>query len=561
MANSTIYCHKCGTACSADAKFCTSCGQVLAKSAEQPTPTPTPQQAAPQQAAPKQTTPKQTTPITSKLKDIPIPEKEKKSILFTGALILLSLILFIFSFCPIMSYETEYNGEPLTITYSVFDNVSLMFDSFNDLSSSDLRESDLYEEGEDINDELRDILEDYYDEDDDRFDYEDFIDDNEDLLSDLFKIQLRMAYQSEDYSTTYSDVWAGILGLLYFLLTLALLAASSLHLVFMLIKKNINLLRIAIILLCCVPASLLVLYYFSGIRFHSGNVDTGMTACAVLSLIFSLLAIAALVAFRVIKNFNQQTLISAGAGALSSLLVLCMLFVPVFSASVEGEFSGRSSKREVSLSLDSGFYETLTQDEFAEKMEDRLEDERYEKKTYATNKISNFFDYTKKEVESGDANSTNYEVASILFSINGGISSAGIFSFSMFIYLILALAAGAVLTLNLIQLTVGFYNKKILKIAMLASGASALVLLIMAIIAVIVVNSSISDFHIKNYSFGIGAGTILALIFAVAPIFLPDKRENDSTAVEVLYNLTAEETPAEETPAEEVPVTETTTAE
>jgi len=534
MANNTIFCHNCGKPNPAEAKFCYDCGQQLVRpAAVEPSAQATPVN----------------TPMTAAQK------KQIKSIVISATLVLLSLILFIFSFCPILTSTVKIvDDAEIEVGYSAIDNITLMFDSFKELDDYDIRESDLQEELLDLQEEL-DELEKYYDRDDGEVDTEDFLDEHGDLFGELLKINKRIDYQRESYSTTFSDVLAGVIGLLYILLTLALLVFSSLHLIFLLIKKKISFLRLAIILLCCIPATIFILYYFTSFRFHATTLDYSMSPIAILALIFSLLAIGGLITLRVMKSFNLKNTLSAGIGALCALLVIAMLFVPVFSATAKGIFDGRTTKREASLSLDAALYEQAMQDDFMEVMEEFDDRDRYERFDDLNDAINEFFRYSKREVENGKANQENYYIAAILLSSDGETS----LSFTILFYLLLLLAAGAVLTLNLIWFTTGFFNKKLLFITSIVTASLALLTLIMAIVATVIINGTLGDYHITSYDFSIGAGAILALIFSLAPvivpIFLRDKRETFAASAEHYYDI-AEETPVTEVPVTEVPVTE-----
>ncbi|MBR6769071.1 MAG: hypothetical protein IKM34_06260 [Clostridia bacterium] len=463
-------------------------------------------------------------------------KKPLRPIIVGILLVFLSLALLILSFCPIVTQYIMIEDEKQTLDIgdSALEHIILMFDSFK--SREDIDPA-LKQEMNDCLEELYELYENKGDEDP-----EDFADEYSDLTVELYKLTQRMKYQSKEYATTFSDVFAGISGILYLLLTLALLVFSSLHLVFILIQKKPRFFRTALILLCCLPAVLLMLYYFARFRYHGTLTNYTMSPTVILSLVLSLVAIAGFTVLRAVKAFHLKSTVFASVGVISSAIVIVMLFLPVFSSTYEGYFSQESQEQTVSLSLDATLYEQAMQSEFMDDMKALAQADKIERHDKLNNMLNSFFNYRIKDIKQGALDDDNYEFAATLLSSDGKTS----LSFAVVFYFLLFLTAGAVCSFNLIWLSIGLFPKKTVLIAKILCALFALGILIMAIVTAVLIQGTIDQHTFTRYSFTVGIGTIFTFLFALLVPFVPNKREG----------ILAEKNPPEEAPETEPTVTQ-----
>ncbi len=266
----------------------------------------------------------------------------------SAALVLISFVLFILAFCPIVSYQSvDLLSIGFEDTYSAGVGVGapgavgIFFESLQSKSSSDLAD-DLEDRLEDLEDDYNDLYEEYANDD-----FEEFGDEytaiKHNVINTFFHESLK-----------HKDVSVDIFSILSLILSIALIGVTGLCLVFsawnlfclVTDKENPKATMMSAWIqrfLILIPTLILTLFFLIVVGKNINNVSAEFGVCylvsiagsAVVAIVLSILAIGGLVAFKVINKeltIDKKWIIRAVSAA-AAFIIVCLGNASLFSVS------------------------------------------------------------------------------------------------------------------------------------------------------------------------------------------------------------------------------------
>ena len=300
-----------------------------------------------------------------------------KSLIKPGIALIVSLLLLIMAFCPIIKYEQvnvykdyEFYGDDdpdievfkTSMGISAAKYIGLFFDTLQSKSDKELKKSDLYDEMEDLEEEAWDEMED--------------LDDDENSTKAIEKLQLKYLYltyrlslQSKGISVNLVDILTLIFSIAYIVLAIALFALALLEILYKVlgdmlpIKAFCGKSKLMTTIICVLPAIVLLLYVllFFGKSINSMALFSGtyypvsIAGCAVFTLILSFACIIASMVLRVkagefaLDKVARRRIVSA----ILAVIILCSICAPMFKLKLDGDFtySGKNEKAGIKLDM------------------------------------------------------------------------------------------------------------------------------------------------------------------------------------------------------------------
>ena len=298
-----------------------------------------------------------------------------KTLIKPGIALLISLLLLIMAFCPIIKYEQvnvykdyELFGDDdpdietfkTSIGISATKYIGLFFDTLKSDTYKELKKSDLYDKMEDLEDDILDAMED--------------MDEDENSSKEIEKLQLkyyynlyRLALQSEDVSVSLIDILTFIFAIAYVLIAIALFAFALLNL----LKKILGELlpvgfaenkKLTSALLCLLPGVILALYVLlffgksiNSIALYSGTLMlVSIAGCAVFSLILGFACIVALIVVRVkagelvIDKVARRRIISVAL----AVVIILSIGSAMFNFKLYGDYTYSGKNETAGIKLD-----------------------------------------------------------------------------------------------------------------------------------------------------------------------------------------------------------------
>lgn len=508
-----LFCENCGAEISATAKFCMRCGTKVVLAERE----------VPVSAKAEETMTVTETEAETSVPKEPEEKRERKPFFAPGewrkfarcgAGFLLSILILVFAFLPIVSYKVDEDLiEDFSYSYSATDYIVFLYDSFLEYDEDELEESALYEKYEDLQEDLQDIIE------------------EEDDLEDLDKSQKKLLRRYYVYTTrlllrskgevSVSVAVAAAVSLAYLIFSVVFFAVASYNLVRCFLRKKEGYTKIVKMISFTPFLAILVFFATKIAKIHAYSyvqpVESAMGSGAKGIIIVSCVGILLAIAERVISNWKKISVKRMTVNAISVVLAtvtICLIFSPVLSASVRAVFDGKSTKRDVTVTL--GAESLLAVEMPKESLNERLDDigsSKSEKKDYLGSEMELFSYYTLREMRAGDADG---EMATFL----GDTFLAFIGEYATFIvitpYVILAAALFMALAAqkSLAYLCLG--ESKSGKGAFVGWYLFVLAAIILLVVYIVCINSRMESLKLYSTHGGVKAG--IAVNFIVCAV-------------------------------------------
>lgn len=509
-------CPSCSSELAPDVKFCPTCGANTAPEAPSAEPNPAPKQPKPKKEYDK---------------DV-IRSFVKKSVVLAVA-----LLLFIFAFLPVFSYEFEdsayidgdYEEFDVTLGFSAMDAIAMNFDAMQSLDYDDLEDSSLAEKIEELAEEAEDAEKE-----------SEYIPIAKKATKLTMRLMLR--YESSPYRILY--LVAALLALVYFLAATALLVFSAMDFVCFLLDKHDGPFAIfeklgtfVPLLLTAIPSVAIATSIATHVSYY--GFSTGTTAktpaTLVLSVIFALIAILTPVVMNLFfsdKKFsfkdpsiNWISIAKKTVSCIAAFVLMVSVLLPVMSMKAETNFGYDDDTSKASVGINLLYFKELTLTEDESEGYEELSDDEDSAITAMEYQFSGLSSYKKKAFAKGESMSTNYSLLNIATLGFGLYSVSFLFAAVPLLLLLAVIAAGVILWQNLYSLTEKKPDMQIVTTSarFVMIGAVALALILTLIFAIIAsANFGEIDFDKDcDLSVSIGAAPFFLLILAAIPLVLP----------------------------------------
>ncbi len=398
-----IICVACGGENPATAKFCMACGEKLAlpETAPMAEAALVVEEAASLAVAPsamEEASPKRVT------------YTRVMSLVRGGVCLLLSLVLLILSFMPVMTYRIDMNeltvGEikgEASLRFSVIDNLCFFFDSFYQYDEDDIVESELYER-------LTDATEAMAEEAEDLDKGDELSAEGKRYFREIVMTTARLGMRSEDVSLPVAIAVSAALTLTYVIVALVLFIFSLIHLTRLFIRES-DLEGKVVRLICFMPFLIIFAHFatrvsLAGIELVAGKASMGAAAVGIVACA---LAIAFFITERIVsavrsRTFRLRRTIVNGVTVALAVLTVCMLFTPVINTRLTAVFDGRESEKTVSapVGVEGFLFLDISREEMDEKL-DEMGESKATKYEYLMERMRYVSYYTVKEVRDGAA--------------------------------------------------------------------------------------------------------------------------------------------------------------
>lgn len=523
-------CTNCGTQISIDSLFCPKCGS---------------KQPVDEFAKETDVATEEGLPAFAESPDIPAGvtgKKSKKSkwivaVVRNCAIVAVAFILLIGSFLPISSIKVEnigvtpFGDSNMELSLNVFQYVTLFFDSFADVEDmEDLEE--LYDDMAEISKEFEDFEEE---------DFEKLSSRENALFNEAFFISMRVSVQLDQRGPSASLIFCVIFGIVNVLFSAAFFAVALLNLLATvnMSKSSAALNTWTLILLTAAPAIIFATHYVGYLYIGVGGMSGvgSMSGMAIWSVICVLAAVVAVMVIRYIfANMDTVRNIIARSAALTlSVLVLCLAFAPVFSASFKND-----SSKNVTVSHGADFFEELAiSEEKGESFENFNSMTKTQKQVYFDNCMKSFSSMSKKEIQSSYGASLNAPIVVDLLGSKFQVFALNLLSATVLFFILTVISSLIVFWQSLYFFATGKHVRLVVLISKICSAVNALIAMILTTVVVIVADSAANNYIGASYGVSIGAGVIMMLVFAVCAVFCPTslvKKTKKSRPIKAEHN-------------------------
>ncbi|MBR7182267.1 MAG: zinc ribbon domain-containing protein [Clostridia bacterium] len=526
----TKFCLYCGASLPEGARFCFSCGKAQEMSEAQEA-TPASEVATPPAAPAAETAVPHCAPAPVAR---PVQPKRKRPVLpwlKAAVLLLFATLMLVMAFLPIVTLKTSYWGEKLEVSLTPIDTVVFCFDSFANMPFEDVEDSALSQEGEELFEEAEEAFETLEDDG-----YNKLTPAERRMVQKVVMLSMRLLYQLEDTAVAPIFYLMAVLALLYLALCVALFVVALLHLLGSVgvLGFKTKLEKATSLLFCAVPAMMLVLYLAACANFNGATMATP----AVLTLVWGGICVFAFFLLRMIMTPKAERRVPVARiiSVCLTVVLLCMLFVPVLSVQVRAEFDGRSSETVAKTPMNLTLFASLLYPESEREDYEEVKDLKLSEKKEMVEELVSYFEYYKlRDVREGEANTYHHQIIKFSLAGKGVQGLVGVFGLIPIFYLLVMLGAALLLWQNLCAL-LGFELKKgsVLAARLLLYIASALALIV-TIACVVVLNFCVGYYAPAGYGILMGAGSILVLVFSIASAACPLAGKPRETKEEEVY--------------------------
>ena len=508
-------CINCGTQIPIDSLFCPKCGaKQSVDEFVKPTPVANEEEGAPSFTESPDTAAGVTDKKTKKGKWV-------AAIVRNSVIMAVAILLLIGSFLPISSIKVKdiasipgmssMDDSNMEFSLNTFQYITLFFDSFADVED--------IEDLEDLRDDINEIYEEFADFEDE--DYEKLSSREKGLLNEAFYISTRVLVQLDENGPPASLIFCVIFGILNILFSVAFFVVALLNLLATISRLTAAFNTWALALLTSAPAIILATHYVGRIYISLGGISgiAGMSDMAIWSVICVLVAIVVVMVIRYIfsKMDTVRNIIARSTALVLSVVVLCLAFAPVFSASFR-----RESSRNVTVSHGADFFEELAiSEDKSENIEDLHDMTKTERKTYFDNCMKVFSSMSKKEIQSSYGASVNAPILVDLLGSKFEIFALNLLSVTVLFFIFTVISVLLVFWQSLYFFATGKHVKLVVLISKICSAATAVISLILTIVVVAVANSAANNYIGASYNVSISAGVIMMVIFSVGAVFCP----------------------------------------
>lgn len=446
------------------------------------------------------------------------PKKERSRFLSLAffrncALLLISILLVVFAFLPLVKYpyiaDPAYKG--ITIRFNMIDSVVFFFDSMHRETEEELKDSALAEKLVDLQAQIQS---------------ESALNNGaitphlKKLIQETVKTMARIGLRSEETSVSIAGLVATVCAILYMMICAALLTLSTLNLILFLLGSPAPYSH-ALRLLCLIPAACLTFYaaFFAQVGTNAGNAS--LCVGAVLTLAFSCTGIAAfaLIGFLQRKTYSVGGIVTRGLSLTAALLMLCMIFTPLLSAEITTTFSGKDKTVTQTAQLDSALFDGLwmSEEAYAE-LEESVPD-----------LMESFSHFTRYGVKRGDAYLLNLSMASYAVLSADRATNSTYFALTSFLLAAVCVCASLVVWQSLCYFALGSDIRALTWAAKIAGLVTALALLGVLIGLVVSANNALGGIVLDGmrsklssiYKMKLNAGGIFCAVFALLALCTP----------------------------------------
>ncbi len=538
------FCSSCGTPLTEGVLFCSHCGKKIETQAPAPLvgEAPAAESLDVGQAVENIVQPI-ATPAVKKPKKKPQVKKIAK-IVRASILVALSLLMCIFAFLPIFTYEIDledllgsFGGnasidEDLEWKVTPIDTIVFLTDSFHSETEEELEDSELYEDMEETEEALTEWISDY--NEDDGIDRE-----GHRLFRKLTYYSFRLILRSEESAFSVDLLVCAILSLIYVLLGIALFVFSVLRLLGTVLPVRLGFEKTLRRLLCAVMPVVLLHRVVLNVLFDDyvmeNYVQTGSGfAYAVLAL--SLVGVLILMLEKLIfegKRPKLSHVIKASVSFVLIIIAVCVSFAPIFTGAVNVEFSNKTKKTELKKGLPLGYLSTLNivseidgeESEDLEYYETWFDSGKTAMKEELSEQLSEFEDYTTGSFKRGEANEHHVSFLTKLAMSGGSPAAIRAFSFVTLLYYLAIAALGVLLWRDLLFFATLDGAKHTALLEKIFAGIFSVAGLVLVIVFICIVQNRISYFRLGSmYGFGIGAGAVSFVVFSILAVACPTAR-------------------------------------
>ncbi len=505
------FCTKCGKMLSDDSLFCSACGSKQSEINEVFKPT--------QENA--------TTPITPAIKKKSIDNEKIIEIIKHSLVTLLSVIMFISSFLPFLTFNVKYSEEKINLYITPLDSVIFSIDSLYSMSNEDIKDSDLYAEYITLNNDLEDLL--THDKYDNEIDNE-----AEKLINQIFITYIRLYCRLETTETSLLLILTGILSLSYIILSGVFLTFSTLKLLSVLgvinksYKSTFNFIPIVLSIFIGALTTKKLYYNIDNFGIPSKILDASIGSGAILVIVISLIT---LIGFAIIRKIYERVdkpknLVGRLIATAISTLLIVTLLMPALTAKIYTTFESSQTKKTVSVDVQPNIYDgVVVKESEQERIEQIKSLSKTDKLDYFSELFSDFEKYTSREVKQGDANNTiNLIMYDLLKSKTPPIAHF-IFSLAPLFIALAIIFSGGITATNLYYFATGEMNKKFEITSKVLALIFTATYFVINLIFAIVINSFASIYIGKGYSLVLSVENVISLIISIVLVCIVYKKQ------------------------------------
>lgn len=455
-----------------------------------------------------------------------VPDKIKK---ISGNVILaiVAVILFALSFCPIVTIkpnkeilnEFDLDEEELNIGLSGVDFIKFMGATAKNYDSEDFYDSDEAEALELCEEELFDALDEDYNERKDKFELSSS---SKKLFAKYIKASYELSLTSENINGSAEEIQViviGIFSLFSILISSTILLCSLTSLILCILGKK-NKLNIHF----AIPAyfGYLLALAFLG----QGVIGLGNTAIAsdiIGAMVISGLYMVGLMVVGCLKigKSGWKKIIPSAIAMVLGIIIMSSMFSTFYTADLKTD--GESGKKSTNtFSFGSEFIlDAICGENEKDSREITYNLSKSEKTDIINRSLSRIGYFTKKEIKNGDADEIAKDVVMMPLILNDENCAAGALSAGYYIMLLIPIFVG----LSFSRMVASIYKGKKKSGAIVGIYAAVLIVALIALVinaaTVILIESNITYFKLtKSISVGIGAGSIVTLIFTIISIIV-----------------------------------------
>ena len=523
------------------------------------------------------------------------PKKAKKAsvipLIRNCILVLVSVIMLIFSFMSVATYDLSLMGMEADIKLSPMRTTVIFFDTFKDLDADELMESDLYDDVEKASKEFysevvggtADIVsglfglentdaelspavmanyDDFYisggnssgngisDDvisEDSISDYDIFsmLDDPrnniklskdaEKALEKLMYLSLRLEAQGEEIKPTASGAVTMLTSLAFVALSIAFFAVSVINLLLGLFGKSAPT-KSALRLLPTIPLMAVIAYFSCSTFFTSGGyyfITTKMGVATVVALIAGAIGVVACITLKIVTDRSELSLrgiITHSVSFAAAIAVICLVFAPVMTTTVKARIGSSLGTSEIKTSIGSDYFEDLN---LGEEVKDAYDDARpSDTKKNIEEMLTSYNDATKADIKDGKLKFVNQEIMTLTFSALGGgtLDFCSVFALVPVLLALSALAAALVAWQSVCYFTVGKSMKSVTIPAKILTILCAMAAVALVIVFCAIINFNIKEFTISGFECSFAATSIILVVMSLitaAAPMLNNKKHDD----------------------------------
>ena len=230
-----------------------------------------------------------------------------------------------------------------------------------------------------------------------------------------------------------------------------------------------------------------------------------------------------------INNYKQGKQVLAPRKVIASVLsiiLLYMMFVPVFSLTVEGVYEGRSTVKEVTVPIDTAFFSELSPTEIEASAYENIYDSGYYASRISRASLSSIYEMSAREVEHSHEGKTLFVILlTTAYFSNYEVDFAYKFSFVPVIVFVAGLASAFIVWQRMRHLCLDSVRGGVtVSFGIIGTLASAVVLAL-AIVFVSSLGYALEYAEISSIVSGsVTCGAILPVVAFVANTFMPTKK-------------------------------------